>query len=1033
MPARDDGRKISCGACGHKFYPPDDEEDGDDDRPRSRARRRDDDDDEPRPRKARVRDDDDRRRQEKQPSIPLVAWISGGVIAAAILGVGLYLIFKPSKRNEREPEVVQANPVQPNPANPFVPPPVNNGPAPGPIAQPKPPANPEEAQALAAWTAAPDPSDPKLHLPANGAKVKVPLDFGTPFFLPTSPSPFVAVGQAILGNNPVTLWDLRTGQQAGQIKSKNGLHPPTVLSPDGKYMAAKAALNWDFDVYEFASGKVAHTIKIDTILHHWADFGATSDELQVISTTSNLQDLVFRRWNVSSGALINSIMLPRNINQQSIALSPGRRQLAVAAGKYLWLYRIADGKLLGTRPLPDFNGAANATLGPICQGLAFSSDGAEVAGMFKAGNQEVIAAWNVATGKLEAEHDVTDIIANQQTPLYAPNLEYLPDGQAWLVRNNFVIDRQTGSSLLKLHPERVVGFRSRLRVLSNDSMLVVSDEKAGKKVLATAPFDRAAYDAAAKAVRGASSIAATPADRSAVKSVAIDAKPAWAVAPDPVKAGKKEISSTITLSGPAQSVYALMSSSPEVAKLATLSIVEVKNPYLHSELVWDRYNQVSGEKLDSAALGPTKKPSLGSSVVAALSPNAERIAVRNIGDRKRVDLWGADGKHLGAFVPSKTGGDVEWFAYLAEDQLLTLAGGQLTLWNVPGFKAVYETGPGLHGMPALSPNRRWIAAPGPTGIYVMEAVTGVCRGHVASEADARPNAVATPTAAFSVDGTRLAGALETTAGGSIVVCDVATGKKTQSISTLSPRGQLQWCGGFLLNDFNLLDIDSKIVAWRYAQTGSTARGAYLRNTPDGRFWHIQDTSGRIAAATLPDAKTKKVMEQVKQPGTKTLIGPGATVSLQVTAAGADANVITDVKAELTRSLSKVGLNVGDAGAVILTVNATLDATKELYQVQTIGGGGNNSSRTFPLKQLNASISLTDKSGRVIWKDTHSIKQSGSSRIFRNNEDPEQVMTAESWKTLKIWSGAARLPERVYLEPSGDLVVLPGNSPMTPDQ
>jgi len=270
-------------------------------------------------------------------------------------------------------------------------------------------------------------------------------------------------------------------------------------SGDGINIAGVVAVKPVVAVYDFAKGSIE--LKTSTI--HWVDFGANNEEILVAIYAANFQDVLLQSWNLASGTMTRSIALPKAFgNQVFMALSPGRHLLAVSSGKTVWVYRLADGSLIGAQPMPQLPGKSNQPPQLICDGLAFSADGSELAGLFLniPPQRAVVAAWNVTTGKREVEHEVTKALLNGAI-MDHKHLAYLPDGQAWVLGENHVIDRKTGATLMQLQPRNPIS-RAPLRVLPNDMILTVVDEKTpGKKSAVTLPFDRAAYEAA-KAAAG---------------------------------------------------------------------------------------------------------------------------------------------------------------------------------------------------------------------------------------------------------------------------------------------------------------------------------------------------------------------------------------------------------------------------------------------------------------------------------------------------------------------------------------------------
>src|SRR5262249_12885873 len=134
----------------------------------------------------------------------------------------------------------------------------------------------------------------------------------------------------------------------------------------------------------------------------------------------------------------------------------------------------------------------------------------------------------------------------------------------------------------------------------------------------------------------------------------------------------------------------------------------------------------------SQAVGPDRSGTFDpqkQGLVAALSNDGERLALRDPADAARVGVWGARGKR-----PPRPGPHgkkpVQWVTWSADGKLLTLGGGKLTGWDVAGGKAVYEAD-GTYRLPADAVRgRAWLALSAGTHIDLLEAATGRCLGRL---------------------------------------------------------------------------------------------------------------------------------------------------------------------------------------------------------------------------------------------------------------------------------------------------------------
>jgi WD40 repeat protein len=124
---------------------------------------------------------------------------------------------------------------------------------------------------------------------------------------------------------------------------------------------------------------------------------------------------VFRIWDLTTGRTLRSIAGPSFWERDSAALSPGRKYLAVTNSDKLYVYDLRRGR--GGR---DRHTQREPLRALLCRGMVFSPDGVELAGLFHAGADTRLISWDVATGKILADHrfqgDVKSTLKN--TALY---------------------------------------------------------------------------------------------------------------------------------------------------------------------------------------------------------------------------------------------------------------------------------------------------------------------------------------------------------------------------------------------------------------------------------------------------------------------------------------------------------------------------------------------------------------------------------------------------------------------------------------
>ena len=270
---------------------------------------------------------------------------------------------------------------------------------------------------------------------------------------------------------------------------------------------------------------------------------------------------------------------------------------------------------------------------------------------------------------------------------------------------------------------------------------------------------------------------------------------------------------------------------------------------------------------------------------AAVTDDGNRLAMRDPADPYRIDVWDADGKRLGGFVPYDQKTPVEWIGWSGE-RLLTLGGGRLTGWSDPDGKAIFEveggytlpvaTPPGRapgsprsRGMPSTSwmapPASAWCCAAPPGDAYLAlevaqdgKAVAAVRKGATKVDrpspkpVDKRPVPLLAP-AEYVAD-----------------VWDLTSGKRESIPFGAGKFGFIHWTGPEHIltaaGGLELIDRRAGAVVelFYYPARGGPAEGTQiLAGTPDGRVWASipapdlkpGESERRVwRTQTLPDAK-----------------------------------------------------------------------------------------------------------------------------------------------------------------------------------
>jgi len=973
-----------------------------DEPPRKKARRRADDDDE---------DEEARRRVASGPSLGLILGLVGGgvVLLLLVVGVAAWMWLRTAIVTAPPPVAAQPLPFNPNPIQPNLIPRPNLKPV-----------NPPPPQIV--WQVQPDPIAQAVKAPAN-LQATIPVPIGAKVLYPTNPSPFVAIGQ--LGKDQ-QVWNLETMQQVGTVPANRNLTNPKVLSPDGKYFAAKAQQVAPTVIeVQSTTGQPARQITVAPrfMVLHLLDFAGPD---QLVTASSDVQSKVIQVWDVKTGQQLKQIAFndfPGD--HKATAISPGGKYLAAVnvslpgQGR-LAVYDLAQGSKVGEVDVPGPK-EGRVQLG---KGMAFSPDGAELAILFDTLPNEQLVVWDVAKGVVKKNLEFSKDFLNksQGALIYSgPVLEWLPDRSAWFLHGNFLFDNPSGALVWTL-PKIDVGFSEVRRVLDQDHLAVVP-AGARNHQLEILTLPREQIDQAAKAARAgqdpatAQMPAQKPADWSAVKQVPpLNGNIPWQAEPDPLPLKKLTTQPlTVGKAGADLENVLIAGRSGQAVALSVGAPAGLGGP---RPVRADRYDLTTGQAAGELELfGTTKTGALN--LKGDVNLDGTTLAIIEPTNSKRVDVWSlAENKHIAGFVPhdKEPATTLLWVGLSDDKHLLTLSStGKLVLWSLPECKAVYaaET---YRGAIAFSPGRKHLAAFNGTNFELLEAATGERRGVAALPAGSLQSTA--QGLAFRPDGKEMAGLLGSPEGTFLLArWDVAKGQVADSFPTEGGRN-LEWCGDKqILMDTTLIDWALKGAIWRYGLQGP---GKHIYGSPDGRHWFTVSKGAKgpfqLASQTLPDPAAKQVIAQLGQPATQVLLRPGMSVSVQVNLTGTTAKLEDyrrKVLSSLTTRLTAYGLKVAAGQQLVLNVQVQEMATGQTRQYSLLGA--QRGMVTIQVKRLVCQATLTGPGG-VLWENRHALETPDPTVV--RAMDFQAHMDDLLWSNGAGWAAGLPVPSFVVRGPAG---------------
>lgn len=414
-------------------------------------------------------------------------------------------------------------------------------------------------------------------------------------------------------------------------------------------------------------------------------------------------------------------------------------------------------------------------------------------------------------------------------------------------------------------------------------------------------------------------------------------------------------------------------------------------------------------------LGRSKalQPVPGMMVPVALSDSGTEVLMRSdafgFGKNDRLALWRLTASGITKLfecVPYEVdnGRDIRWAAFLSEDRFATLStGGNLAVWNAATFQPIYCLKVDGGCMPALSPDRKYLAFALSDRVGMLD----VSQGKVAA-LQSTPH-LAWPLMCFSPDGARLACA----AFDRLYVWNMADGslhRNTPFAGQNLHGSDIVWLRDqyLLIGKVNVFDLENQVHLW-------TLQGHELAEKAGGTCaFVVTDPSGpgALLLANVPSPTFDQAMAKAMQAPDFFVLKEGTVVKLNVDGLPDPAEK-EKALAALTKKLEEQGFQVGPQGTIELVATAEEGQAQDMTY-RSFGFGRHFGSYTGKVRNFITRVKFVYQ-GKALWET-----QGGSvpgSVSMKEGETIEQVLRRSEKPNYSFFQSVA-LP-KVLLKPMGE--------------
>ena len=930
----------------------------------------------------------------------------------------------------------------------------------------QPPAAPEmpydqQPAGVVSWEVKPDPPVGQFQYEITG-KYQFPLDRGVEVIATAVPSHFLLLASrsGFSGFHPgrpqcgCASFDLRTGKPAAMIKDDEfaDSRGPIAISPDGVHVVDMKFMENDLRVWSLREGVLSKRIPHENRQTPEVAFFIDPTRLLLAGGMGEHQVEIL---SVETGQTLLSFTAladrSNHIKAPIYAVSPGGNHLFIAEGQTLYVFDLKAGREIGRS-----NVAPLSSHGMFqWVGLAFRSDGGQVAGVGYSSDRFRVACWDTETGRA-----VIDYVANLPRMAHRhsqpESLVWLPDTNLLLAGATELIDAATGNPLGPL-PGAAAGTALAIDSRRFVTMPAKSSHHQGAIAVVTLPGEE---KIAQRRTQLRNEEAAGPkltaadlskASRLQTPATSVDWTARFApcetpdgLLPKPLAAGKSGLAlrsvafnksdpQTIALvHGATQPKKALPQLPPRLQRQQAQS-AEPSACWIEafSLVTGDRTARISlpgfynvlGLSMDAtlAVLGledTTESQSFGD--IPAHVGAARHSGLMPEKSYERLDIWSLEtGNHALGFRPYASESRPEdrlvtWCAFLDKRHALTTnQTGLLVKWEFPSCQAEYAL-EGFGQVAALSPDRRYVIGwmPQTDVLRVVNTQNGQCEG----ELYIGKRFEALEAAAISACGLQFA-AIVRDRNCQLVTWELDGGTLVHdmvfSSNICGKRPSLVWVDPsyVMVAGRYLLDLERSTTAWQY----TLDQGVVANDSCDDRLWYLMPGSGgavyRLEAASLPNADVRQKTADLEL-GDQVTFRPGVPVSLSVQVSVSGVN---DAEQVLNNALRSQGVPVQPSADLVLEYRAGEKSTGEQTEYRTIMGGGREDpgDLTVNEKAIEITVRLAYRDGLELWS-TKDQMQGYASMMVHGSPQEEYNRSLQQHFNGALHS--FKLPAYLFLPP-----------------